>query len=138
MSIAVESDLKVALRLAARASRVKRLCRLAREYRLCYRDGIMRSWYRNPSGVLGIVVAFHHDKPVGSAVAYESVDVANTGVYVRRDYRRLGIGSRLFKRVFPYAHKPIRVWTGEGRDRFYEHAFSVAGIELKDINKVLD
>lgn len=136
MPVVAGSDLDITLRLAASESRVKRLCRLAREHRLCYSDGIMKIWYRYPSSVLSIAVAYHHKSLVGSAVAYNDVNDVNVGIYVRRDYRRLGIGSRLFERIFPYACDPIRVWTGESRERFYEHAFDLVGAELKAANKV--
>jgi len=65
------------------------------KHRLRYNNGMMRDWYEWEK-IAVIATAYDRNKPVAKAILLKTFDTGiNIGVYVRPEYRRLGIGKKL-------------------------------------------
>lgn len=68
-------------------------------------DGVMKYWLKTPSTILIVCNAYISDILIATGVILKNRDVscnADIGVYVKQEYRNLGIGSSIVKRMSYY------------------------------------
>jgi len=64
-------------------------------HRLRFHNGMMRDWYEWEK-IAVIATAYDRNKPIAKAILLNTRDAGiNIGVYVRPEYRRLGVGKKL-------------------------------------------
>jgi GNAT superfamily N-acetyltransferase len=90
----------------------------------------LHGWYLKPTKIKKVVVCKADGVIVGAAVLMKREDKAfrtNIGVYVKRDFRRQGIGTELIRRLSPRNTRTTKLmWNYgiAGSERFYREVAS--------------
>ena len=86
--------------------RIERWCTKGLEHRIHFRDhiGLMEDWYHDYKNVDAVAIALCGRVPVGMAIVVDYyadgwTGRVNIGVYVRDNFRQLGIGAALVKKA---------------------------------------
>ena len=82
--------------------RLKKLCKVAYRHRAYASWGMMQDWFQEPNTAKVIAVAYNrNDRIVAAAILMDDSYHREPcfGVYVKRRYRRKGIGKKLTKIV---------------------------------------
>ena len=101
----MQTQLKIKLESVSPICTLKYLADVIAENHLYLSTGSMLRWSRKRSKIRDIIVASHNDKYIAACVLLNCLvteypgDEINIGVFVKPDYRRLGVGSEIMKLI---------------------------------------
>lgn len=103
-------------------SRLIKLCKEARSYHAYASWGMMQDWFRNPETAEVIAVAYDKDRVIGAAILMEDAhyNEPRFGVYVKRQYRRKGIGKKLTNIIKRRSEFDFEVDRTENNFKFFD------------------
>lgn len=122
-------SMNIIIQSTRQLSKIKKICKIGIENDLFSFYGMMQYWMLEPQKFHVISIAYHQDKPIGIAILRKQKcpeTYVNIAVYVKKKYRRAGIGSELIKRLKTRApNRNIEAWKD---DRIANQFYTGIGI----------
>ena len=71
--------------------------------------------------IICISIAFMYSSPIGCALIVDLDSYIKAHVFVKKDYRRLGFGSKLWRSVQKFIKKPVMLDKNGYKMNFWKH-----------------
>lgn len=95
--------MKLKIKTARLPESIKEVCQAGIDHNLYVSGWSMYYMFQNPETITVAVLAFHDGVPIGVCLAGAEIDYHyDVSVFIKPEYRRLGIGSKLVEKAKKY------------------------------------
>jgi hypothetical protein len=103
---------------------IKRAANLIRKYKLYIPSWLMSTWIEYPEDIKRIVICRSNKTPVGAGIIMKDLfmdSVPTVAIYIKVEYRRMGIGTDIMLRLLKNNKDKVRVACGvKGSQEFFK------------------